>query len=165
MAESTNTELVSNLISTLKLRADDITKFKVSKTIVPVIETNPKILQNPNVIKSIISANNPGSATTVYAVDSNRDFWLCGFSISAIKDATSDVSDGLFVSLQATINSAPEYLLRVTGLTLTAQSYTAIQSLNRPIKIDKGSSIFMAAQSAPTVGKYWRSCTLWGFYE
>lgn len=90
------------------------------------------------------SATNATSAT-VYAVPSDKDFYITAISLSLIKDATSTSTAS---TITATIDGVAQVIVAIAGLTLTAQSNTVTQQFVRPLKIDKGTNIIVTNTTA-----------------
>jgi len=165
MAKIHNTETIKEVIDGGKIQtSSDVVPTQLADKIVPVMEVNPKLLKTVNIVR-YANATNPASATTIYTTPTNQDFYLTGATINSIKTATSDLSTGVFTSLQVVINGATQRLFSANGITLTAQEHNVNMVFSPPIKIDRNSVINMAAQSAPAAGTYSRTGAIYGFLD
>ena len=108
----------------------------ISNQIVPVIELNSKLIKRLNV--SGIGAINSTTAT-ILAAQPDKDVYIVGASLSMIKDATS-TSTSTTISFTDE-NGASRDLLRVLGLTLTAQTYNESIGLSHSIRIKRNTAI------------------------
>lgn len=79
-----------------------------------------------------------GTSQTIYTTPTDKDFYLTSANCSVIKDVTSTSTDTTIV---VTIGGSTTAVLRIAGITLTAQSGSMSQTFNTPIKIDRGTGI------------------------
>jgi hypothetical protein len=132
---------------------------QISNVIVPTVEINPKLVKTPNVWKS-------GSAAATGAIvaitsDTRQDFYLTYFNASFAKNAACDIATGA-MSVTCYIDGALVNLLRFSVITLTAQEGNQTISLDKPIKIDRGTSI--SIQGTFGAGVLMRCISVGGFY-
>jgi hypothetical protein len=136
MAEITNTTLLQDLQSIAKLRAGDIGKFKLSKTIVPVLETNSILSKPCNIVRHASQDN--GTSSTIYTTPSDMDFYLVAASVSVAKDGTSPSTA---TKITIVTEGASRDLLVIRGLASTVEHESLSISFPNPIKIDRNTVI------------------------
>ena len=158
-----NSDLSTEIREGARVQASmDTIPSELAEKVIAVMETNPKILKSYTVIASAAETN-PAAAATLYTTPTNQDFYLCDVSLELIKNATSDLSTGIFCSLTAVVGGVTRTLMAIPGITLTAQTASKTMTFAHPIKIDRGSAILVVGQSAPSVGTYIRYCSITGF--
>lgn len=89
-----------------------------------------------DIVKSTAVTN--ATTGTVYTTPSDKDFYLTAIHLAIYKDATATSTD---TSIRAFIQGLNTGILRVPGLTLTAQSEAMTLSFPTPIKIDRNTAI------------------------
>jgi len=161
MAEITNTPLLQDLQKVAQLRASDIGKFKLSKTIVPCLETNPHSTRTSDICK-YADRNTTGTAT-IFTTLSDSDFYVTSATLSFIKDAACDGATGAIAYVYGTVNGATAFFIRIPGITLTAQSATVAITFKSPIKLDKGTVVAIGG-AAYAAGVMCRTATVNGYY-
>lgn len=135
--------MVFNQLSTRSLKQDlqdelrlnpafDVIPTTVRPDIQPVVEVKKKWC---NVAKT---ASNTQTSATVYTVPSDKDFYLVTATLAVIKDATATSTAS---ALTVTIEGTASTILRIPGITLTAQSEAITASFPIPIKVDRGTNI------------------------
>ena len=113
--------------------------------------------------KTVRSGVTGSSGTlTLFTTPSDKDFYLCSFTISLAKDSTCDTASGV-ISLSATIDGVSQRLASLAVLTLTAQSINQVVSLQYPLKVDRNTAI--SINGTFTVGAMQRVGTLLGYTE
>lgn len=130
---------------------------ELAEKVVPVLEVNPKLLRNCNIVKSTSAVNS--TSGTLYTTPTNQDFYLCAAELSVIKDATA-------TSTSSTITCTPKggaasIILRIMGLTLTAQENSISISLRFPILLERGTTITVT--NSTNVGNVSSSGTIFGY--
>jgi hypothetical protein len=159
MTKVKNSDTTRELIKAANLQVgfDDIPS-ELAKSIVPVININPKNYTISNVV-AINDIVNSGGSATVYTVPTNKDFYLTNASLSMIKDVTA-------TSIGTTLTVTPETglattILKIIGLTLTVQEEAVQLNLTFPLKLKKGSVISLANSTA--TGNVSASASIVGF--
>lgn len=157
MATIYNSDLTKGLINSAKLQTSkDKVPNQIADKVVPVIEVNPKLLRTCNILRY-------GSATTtgatIYTTPSDQDFYLCGASVSVIKDVTSASTSSY---LQITPEDGlTQRVLLISGITLTAQDDSISVDFSRPILLKRSSTIAVGNSSA--VGNIKTDASIWGY--
>jgi hypothetical protein len=157
---------------------NDLTIKECSKVLghevetIPLLETSKIILTseiNPSLLKSPDQFSNTSGSSiktttgtlTGITLSTNKDFYLVSISGGYSKDNLCDSASGTY-AISGFSNGLPIYLIQLPILTLTAQNeYTNIV-FNRPIKIDRGTSITMNGTFA--AGACVRSMVYMGYY-
>jgi len=137
MTQIYNSDLTKELTEGAKIQVSrDRVPNQLADKVVPVMEVNPKLLRRVKIVKNVQAAN--ATSATVFTTPTDRDFYLTGYCLSVIKDATS-TSTG--TSLRSTIDGAAVRIAEIIGLSLTVQNQTITGSCTPPIKIDRGVTI------------------------
>ena len=149
MATIHNSKLIKEIIDRVPLAIAD--------KVVPVMETNPKILHE------VISLHSFGSATGTVTItpNANKIFHLQSVILSLIKDSTCDMATGN-LSINTVVDGRTNTLMAPSVITLTAQQIEKEISLNKILKLDKGSLITL--DGAFTLGVCVRSICVTGYY-
>jgi len=129
---------------------------------IPVVETNPKQVRRPDVFASV-SATASAATNNILVSVTGRNFVLCGYGLSYVKDATCDHATSNVSIRIPSGGSTVRYVARLAVLTLTAQSGNLEVSLNRPIKCDVATLLLETPTF--TVGNFVRTAYVWGYYE
>lgn len=136
-----NPDLKRELITGAGIQtAYDSVPSQIAEKVVPVMEVNPKLLRTINIVRRASAVNS--TAGTIYTTPSDKDFFLCGVSLSVIKDVTA-------TSIRSDINGFPEgdsvrELISIATLTLTVQDSSSSLFFNIPIKMARGTNISLA---------------------
>jgi len=162
MAESTNNDLLTGLIGTLKLRATDISKFKVSKTIIPTIETNPHSVNKEVITRGQAIASSAATAT-IYTTPVDRDFYLQTVQLSFCKDAACDIASGNY-GVYAVISGSNRRICYLSRLTLSAATGAVCVPLPKAIKVDRNSNITLEGGTF-TAGSSLCHASITGYHE
>jgi len=93
-----------------------------------------------------------------FTTPSDRDFYLTNAQISIAKVAADS---GALASLTVVIDGVTISILRINGVTLTADAQNVLQSWNFPIKLDRGTNITLSLSGAYTTA----NALLQGFIE
>lgn len=158
MANVNSSETLAQLREAAQLmQGKDATPSMLSNQVVPVIEVNPKLLRYAEIFKDNTAVNS--ASQTVYTTPNDgRDFYLTGFCVSLIKDATA-TSTKTYVT--AYVNGELIVLGAIVGLTLTAQTGQLVVEFSRPVKIDRNKTI--AVNNSTAVGNVSASIQIRGF--
>ncbi len=149
MAEIHNSELIKGIREDAKIQTsiDDV-PTQLGKTVVPVMETNPKLFRVCDVVASTAGF----SSTTLYSVPTNKDFFLTNAWVQI--DGTADqVSERIITII---INGVGVVLLRIKNNSAYASvgggspSPALALNFSVPIKIDRGTNIVVTG--AQTLG-------------
>lgn len=154
MVEIQNSKITDKLGEKIKESNLNALPRTLANSIQPVIDIGENIDQ----YFADESQNSASGSVTVFATPSDKDFYLNSCTLQNIKDATSD---NVSVDLRATINGGIVFLLRIAGITTTAQVRDLTVSFPTPIKIDRGTNI--SIQQAFTVGVSVSSSSISGF--
>lgn len=159
-----NTDLFKELKEAVKLQQlNDFIPSELARSIVPVVEVNPKLLRRSTVTTSNVKTTS--GTTTILTTDSTKQFFITAFGLDIIKNAACDMGDGR-ISLAVTINGATQSLGGISVLTLTAQNTAITGTLDAPLKIDVGSTISLSGSvSTFTAGACIRSGWITGYYD
>jgi len=154
MPEITNSETIQEIVKGARLQSADGVPRILSNQIVPVMECNPKLLRRTNIVKA---STGTGTAT-IFTTDANRDFYVTAVYLSYSK-AVADA--GATARIDTTIDGATVTLIRLAGVTLTAERDSLSLSFPFPIKVDRN-VIFQVALS----NTFGNACAgVMGFYE
>lgn len=139
----TNSEQVNETIRALGLNpsAENVPNANV------VVETNPLILKGIEIIAGG-SSSTSASTSTLYTCSSSRDTYLAGYALSYTKDAACDRATGtasILVTLDGQTTQVP--IITISTITLTAQQFLFENTLNRLIKLKRGSTIQFSADT------------------
>lgn len=159
MAYIDNSETKKEINDAIRGNAvSNLAPTKVNDSVQPVININPKDYRRCNIVK-VGSATNANA--TIYTTPTDKDFYLVGACISRIKDAASDET---FSSIALTIDgdTSSTNILRLSGITLTADSKELSSDFTCPIRLKRGSTITLA-RTASTAGVLTYSATIWGY--
>lgn len=88
-----------------------------------------------NIIKSV------SSITTIYTTPADKDFYLTSCTLTMAK-AAGDTATSIVI--QAAVGGVTTVLVRLSGITLTAERDSLFCPFPVPIKIDRGSAIALA---------------------
>lgn len=144
----------------LKVGSDSVPE-QLGNQVIPVMETNPALLRRVNyIIGATTTANGNQILVTL---DTTKDFYLTGYALSVLKDATSDATGSNNIWVTPDAMNAVGKLKSIPLLTTTAQSYDINVQLTYPIKLKRGSQIYNDV-SAFTVGNCVRSFNIMGYY-
>ena len=149
MATINNAQLTKELIEGAKIQLsyDDV-PGRLATAVVPTMEVNPKLMRVANVVDG--TGESTSGTITLYTSPEDRDFYLTNAIISFSKDATCDVSTGS-LQLKGYMNGVNIRLAELALLTLTAERDSLSVVFPTPLKLDRGSSISIAATFAAGV--------------
>lgn len=131
-----NSDTIKELRDGARLSISEGFPERLAGSVVPVMNINPKDYRICNIAKTTSAVN--ATSATIYTTPADKDFYLVGFSIGLIKDATAtSINSGISAYIDG-LNTA---LIGIASLTLTAQSETLSQTLAYPIKVDRNTII------------------------
>jgi hypothetical protein len=133
-----NSQVTQEIVRSLKL---DTNVDKIPNAI-PTIEVG---LKNSKELLCANTSNTNSTPINMITTPLDRDFYICGASLSTIKDVTATSA---LCTLDVTINGQTAVLLSIAGLTLTVQSSTISQTFKNPIKIDRGTIVRITNSTA-----------------
>ena len=148
-----NTQIINEIRDALTLTTDE--RYP---NVIPTIEVNPKLVQNIKTESGILIN---ATSQTIVSADPNKDIYIVGWSLGFIKDATS-TSTSITISYTNEDNRI-SYLTRVATLTLTAQTGSDSQFLNKPIKVARNTPI--AVTSSTNVGNVSAGCVIYYYKD
>lgn len=160
MARIHNAQLTKEVIEGAKIQTShDAVPQQLAKSVVPTMETNPKLLRIINYHKSAsrVTTGTESLATT----SATKDTYITNIHFSFVKDATQDGATG-HQSVQGTINGLVRDLISTAMLVTTAQNETCVINFCTPVKLDRNTAISMWAP-AYTTGLMCRSCNIFGY--
>jgi hypothetical protein len=163
MVENYNTNINEIIRSCAKIQAaTDIIPNTLSNSISPTLEANPRLVKNPTIFKSSINSTINSSAI-IYTTPTAEEFYLCGFTISFMNDATSQATTGNLIVIPDLQQSG--FNIGMNNITGVAGSNSMCIDLGgHPWKLKKGSNI--SAQIVGTsVGTALLDIAIWGYTE
>jgi hypothetical protein len=162
MSKIQNSELTKEILNAARINTS-ISQIPqdLASSVVPVIEVNPRLTRMSNIVRQA-EYTTTGTNRAILTLDSGKEFILTGCTLTLIKDATCDMADTV-VSMSIVIDGKTNYIITIETLTLTAQNNTIIMPLTVPIKLDKGSTVYMN-HTTFTVGKFRISGSIQGYY-
>lgn len=126
-----------------------------------VMDMTPRFHRNTQDTK-VSEPTTSATSNSVFTSSADKDTFITGARLSYAKDATCDVSDGQ-VRLRCIINGVIKTLISLPVITLTAQQDSMNVSFDRPVKIDRNTSVSIF-QGTFTAGKFLR-CAVVDIYE
>lgn len=158
MATIYNSELTAELIQAGKLQvARDKIPSEIAEKVVPVIDVNPKHARICNLVKRQSIVNS--ASGIIYSVPSSKKTFICGYSLSVIKDVTS-TSDRSKINCYLPSGEAIT-IAEITGITLTPQEQTITATINPPLELQPGTNIDLT--NSTNVANINTSGIIWGF--
>jgi len=155
MVKHYNPSITERALRTLNTKGDNISDEVGG--LVPVIPIVP-------ICRIVRSANRSTTgSSTVFTTPADKDFYLCGATLSAMCDATADNTNyALNVTVDGVSNSRD--ILRIEKLAATfALSQTLTQVFDPPIKVDRNTNI--TASSTFSAGNSRLSACIHGYTE
>lgn len=134
-----NSQLVQEIVNATKL---DL-RVQAIPNATPTYEVNPKVVKNGLSING--SAINSAS-TTLITTPSDQDFYIYGYQVGYIKDATA--TSALTAINYTDENGTAKVLVGLPTLTLTAGIQSTSLTLPNKIKCKKGSAITLTNSTA-----------------
>ena len=159
MATIYNSLLTKELIEGARVQVSrDSVPTQIADKVVPVMEVNPSMLRKNTILRG--SSRTTTGTLTIYTTPTDRDFYLTSLSLSIIKDVTCDLATGSSAP-SCTIDGASQNLPGFSTITTTAQNQTLTINFDKPIKLDKNSSIVWGGTF--TAGVYIRYGVITGY--
>jgi hypothetical protein len=113
----------------------------VGQQVIPVFETNPKLLKEVTVY-SLTSSSTGGNFVTTPAVSTGKFFYITHALFHILKDAVCDLSTAnASTGINFTLDGKSTYICRPATITLTAQDSILEVDFVNPIKVDAGTTI------------------------
>lgn len=138
MSKISNSDTIRELIKGANLQTGfDNIPNDLARSIVPTLEINPEQYRKSTIVRKGTASN--ATSATAYTTPTDRDFYLCGCSLSVCKDVTSTSTNSdieVYPFGETAVN-----ILTVAGLTLTADAGTSNLVLPFPLKLARGSTI------------------------
>jgi hypothetical protein len=154
-----NSALTKELREGAKIQSGiDSTPSEIADKVVPVMEVNPKLLRNINVVKDISSVAT--GAVTIYTTPTNQDFYLTNIVYCASADVTAD---NVYFRIIATINGQAVNLINMRKISLREFNQNVVLNLPLPLKIDRGTTIQIS--SVWTVGSSNHHACIYGYID
>jgi hypothetical protein len=139
MADVKNSETIKNLREAAQLSsAIENPPLILSNTIVPTIEINPRLSRICNIIKS-------STGGTLYTTPAQGKFYLNSVYMSMSKAVADAMSEA---HINIVVNGLTIQVIRLQGVTLTAETHDLSISFPIPIIVDPASSISCSATGA-----------------
>jgi len=131
-----------------------------SKEVQLVANVNPK---DYRISKILVATNYTGTSGSVsaYTTHASKLTYITSVIFSVSKDATYDGGSAQF-GITGVINSVTNFLAGVACLTLTSERQTVVVSFDRPVLVDRNSSLSISSASN-TVGSCIRTCSVAGY--
>lgn len=151
-------DVLNNLAENLKLNIPTAAfPQKIASSIVPTFD----VLSNHGKLFMKGTGNSVSGSVGLLTVPQDKDFYLCGATLSYTTNAACD-STNLDLIIYPAEGIGGNALLRIYKQTLTAFSDTVVLDLKHPIKLSKGSTIaFTDSFGAGAASKF---CSIWGYY-
>jgi len=139
MTNVNNAQTIKELVKAGNLQVGfDEVPNKLANAIVPVIETNPRLLRVGNIHRFNVATN--ALSATIYTTPANQDFYLTSIQCNYIKDASAT---SLASWVDAIIGGFRTRLIGFTTLTTTAGTDSSSISFPVPILIDRNTTILV----------------------
>jgi hypothetical protein len=159
MVQIVNSDVIQNLVNDCGLQSANGVPTQLSNQVVPVVNITPRQISNV----AIGGTNSGTGAVTLYTTPVDRDFYLTSASVGYAKSAACDMGDG-FIYLKVYIRGLQVNVCIAPAMALTAEKNNVAISYTAPLKLDRNSTITIAAQSF-TAGALLRMGTFTGFCE
>ena len=160
MASINNSKIMERIIREAKIQLSvDAVPTQLAEKIVPVLVSNP--LQQIDTTYTKISSTST-STSTIIVLDTKKQFYCTGASLSSTKDATCDLATGTQCYIKILHEGKTLQFLNLSQLTLTAQDQNLAIVFPEPIKVDKGSAIILVL-GTHTAGLWVKSGSVYGF--
>lgn len=106
----------------------------IADFIQPVVRVIPKL----DIVRSV--QHTATGSLAVYITPAGKDFYLVGYTHGHNTDVTSDLTSS---TITATIDGAAQTISRINKLSLVVNDSTVSHSFAYPVKIDRGTTIFL----------------------
>ncbi len=155
-----NTELINELINAVRLQQGrENIPSKFADTIVPTVETNPKLLKHVNIFKSRMEDTN--NVFIIYTTPTDKDFYLTYASLIVTQPATTtntltDITAILESGLTVKIVTTPK-------VTTSSRANPAMNKYESAfaIKLKRGTTIILT--NTFSAGECIASATIGGY--
>jgi hypothetical protein len=155
-----NSDLTKELREGAKIQsATDPTPSELAEKVIPVMEVNPKLLRNYDLLgqaESVTTSSAPGSV--VLTANILKETYVTGILLTNVSDV---VADNLSLNVRMVVNGVRKLFVILRKPTTTAYSNSVYVSFNGPVKIDRGSTITFV--NTFTVGVSVSSICVYGF--
>jgi hypothetical protein len=158
-----NSELSQELINGSGITGLNSIPNDLGKTIVPVMEVNPRLLRKINIVKAQSRATTSASPITLYTTPARKDFYLVGVTYTITKDAACDAATTIY-GFKCYVGSLQVQLYGKYHITLTAEQESIYLVFPIPIKCDRATAISLDAISY-TAGICCRNLCIMGFVD
>lgn len=147
MATIYNSELSKELQQGAKLQIRDKMPSELADKVVPVMETNPKLLRRAQQLGTM-SRGTTTTSLTIFTPQAGKETYITGLNISNTQNAACD---NVLLSIVAAQGTSQLILYKRNKETLTAQSFFDHIDFVPAIKIDNGTNVtFSGAFTAGT---------------
>jgi hypothetical protein len=162
MSKIYNSQLQKEIVEATKLQISmDKTPNEASDKVVFTCEVNPKLLKS--VKPYTFTSSTTAGTTTLLPANTSQDFYITGVAMSMVASVLCDLSTANY-SVNAVIDGSSRALISYGAITLTAQEKNIYREFNRPIKIDRGTTITFTT-TAFTAGVCLRLYAVYGYYD
>lgn len=144
MVTNRNTSIFATAHQLFNVRDGVFFNDNLGNQIIPTIN----IQQHTSIVRS---GSTSTSNVTLFTTPLDKDFFLTACTVSLAKDATSDLATGTPCGISMTVGGTASAILPISSLTLTAQNTFVTLNLERPVKVDRNTSISLV-KGATTVG-------------
>ena len=131
-----NSDTIKEIRDTARLSISEGFPTALNDKVIPVIDVNPKHARVCDIVKTAVAQN--ATSATVYTTPTDQDFYLVGWNLNLIKDATSTSTAS---GIKFTVNGAQAAHSRIASLSLTAQTANIVVVLDKPIKLDRNTTV------------------------
>jgi hypothetical protein len=138
---------------------DGVLPSQLAEKVVPVMEVNPKLLRRCEIVRTNAASN--ATTATIYTTPTDKDFYLCGASLSVIKDVTSTSVVSAIAAPVGGGTTDTRRILVISEISVTIQNGSVATSFQTPIKIDRGVTIVVT--NSTNVGNIRADGCIWGY--
>lgn len=135
MAQINSSDHIQRMVSSLRLSSWEKIPAELADKVLPVFFIN---FPHQIYFKNTTAANS--TTTTIHTCSTTMDTYICGCSLSVIKDVTS-TSTGSSINATPYGQATAIQLIRIASLTTTVQNDTLSQTFFQPIRLARGSTI------------------------
>lgn len=164
MAKIYNSDVTKGLANNAGIQQSrEKTPDELAEKIVPVMETNPQLLRNAEILADVDVTATAGAALDLISANPKRDVYITGASMTIVKSALCDVANGL-KSIYITQNGKNDLNI-IAGYvtTTTAETIQRDVHFTRPIKIDRNTPVRTNSFSF-AAGTAFRNWVVYGYY-
>ena len=157
MAKINNTNTIKEVLDGAAIQTShDQVPQELGKTVVPVMEVNPKLLRRVGFMES--GTRTSSGSTTLVTLKTDRDVWVTGFVFSSNFDAASVVTTS---ELRLNIGGSQrtvQFALTNGEILQQEMSHTFVT----PILIDRGTNVYYTLVTS--AGTYSVAANVYGYY-